>query len=294
MQFKCFDDSINIKSIDVESFQFGHKLLDHPALQLENLAQVIPALPKDRVMYSKGLLKMEDDFETTFRSKPKGHSIEQTIETIRTSNSYIMIRGPECAASFAELFRDLLHDVDALIQARKVGRQAIDPQLYLFIASPNSVTPFHIDRYSTFLLQFRGSKKVVVFPQWDERIVSPANLENYVARANTKLPWDAKNDEIGVAYDFHPGEAIHIPFAAGHHVVNGPSDVSISLSIIFNTDQSVLWLRALKANRIVRSVASPLGMNVKAVGKGQGSDGMKSKLWQAMELGRKVMGRDDH
>ena len=154
---QCFEDATAFDKFDREAFKFRHKLMNHPALSLENLARVIPALPKARVMYSMGKLENGDDFETTFRARPKGFSIEETIENIRVSNSYVMVAGPEVDASFAPLHRELIGDVETLMRRQGAGAQIVDPQLYLFIASPGSVTPFHIDRYSTFLMQFRGT-----------------------------------------------------------------------------------------------------------------------------------------
>src|SRR5690606_29372300 len=139
---------------------------------------VIPALPKDQVYYSKGLLDVDADFEGTYRDRPRDRTIEETIENIRVTDSYVMVRSPEAHQSFKALYQDLLCDVETLMRRRGVGKSAIGPQLYLFIASPNSITPFHLDRYSTFLMQFRGSKTVSIYPQWNERVVPNCKLED--------------------------------------------------------------------------------------------------------------------
>ncbi len=277
--FDCFSDALADVPIDQEPRKFGHTLMGHPALTLENLSRVIPALPRDSVMYSKSLLKNGDDFESTFRSRPEDRTIEETIESIRTSDSYIMVSSPEQDPTFAELYKQLIGDVETLMRECKAGSIAIDPKLFLFIASPNSVTPFHIDRYSTFLLQFRGSKKVCVSSPWDERVVSARDCEAYVARRNTRLPWSSDIDAISTTFDFSPGEALHIPFAAGHHVRNGGQDVSISMSIIFNTKQSVAWRDALNFNYRSRRLLSPLGLSPSPVGARPWRDAAKAKAW---------------
>jgi hypothetical protein len=240
------------------------------------------------VMYSKGLLQNGDDFEGTFKTKPADRTLEQTIEEIRVSNSYIMVRAPEAEASFAGLKRDLLADTESIIRARDLGRRAIDAELYLFIASPNSVTPFHIDRNSTFLMQFQGTKTVHVFPQWDERVVTAADAEAYMAYANTRLPWDEDIDALGTPFEFAPGEALHIPFVSGHHVRNGADDVSISMSIIFNTDQSVGWRNALAMNHKLRKMMAVVGAAPASVGESAWKDSVKAQL---EETWSKVRGR---
>jgi hypothetical protein len=275
----CFADDIQSELLDRQPFKFHHKLLGHPALSLDNLSRVLPTLPTEQVMYSKGLLDVNADFESTFRKKPHERTLAETIESIRTSDSYIMVRSPEADASFADLYQALRSEVGAMMTARGVGKLPIDAQLYLFIASPNSVTPFHIDRYSTFLMQFRGSKTVHVGEPWDDRLVSQPNREAYVVRQNTKLPWSPQSDSYSTPFEFSPGEALHIPFIAGHHVRNGPDDVSISMSIIFNTEESMRWRDALSFNHVLRKHLGRVGVSPSGVGQSAFKDQIKSSMW---------------
>ncbi len=275
----CFGEGVSAAKLDREPFKFSHKLMGHPALTLENLSRVIPALPKDQVMYSKRQLQNGDDFESTFRKRPEDQTIEETIENIRTSDSYIMVSSPQVDASFAPLYKELISDVESLMRERGLGNSALTPKLYLFIASPNSVTPFHIDRYSTFLMQFRGSKTVTVSQPWDDRVVSVKDTENYVSYVNTHLPWSPEKDAFATAFEFSPGEAIHIPFVSGHHVRNGADDVSISMSIIFNTEQSMAWRGALNFNQRARKVLNRVGISPAPVGHRPVSDTAKARFW---------------
>jgi len=286
-EWKCFENNLRVDLVDREAFKFNHRLLGHPTLTLENLARALPLLPEDQVMYSKGLLSNGDDFEGTFKSKPKDRSLQQTIEEIRATNSYIMVRAPEAEVSFAGLKQDLLEDTESIIRERRVGKRAVDAELYMFIASPNSVTPFHIDRNSTFLMQFRGTKTVHVFPQWDERVVTARDTEAYIAFANTKLPWSPNIDALCTPFTFSPGEALHIPFVSGHHVRNGADDVSITMSIIFNTDQSVAWRDALAFNHKLRKVLSLVGAQPSAIGTSRWRDGAKAQLQRVWEQRRR-------
>ncbi len=295
---QSFDNHDVLNQLDSAAFKFTHKLLGHPALSLENLARVLPALSAERVAYSKGLLKVGDDFEGTFKESTNGkerssdRGIEDVIENIRTSNSYIMVNRPEVDSSFAPLHRQLVEDVETLMRRLNVGDKAIDPQLFLFIASPNSITPFHIDRYSTFLMQFRGSKQVSVFPQWDDRAVSSAHREAYISYSNTKLPWNEEIDALGTTFEFTPGEALHIPFIAGHHVRNGSNDVSISMSIIFNTEQSMAWRRALRFNHSARRLLAPLSLTPAPIGTQPWRDNTKAKAWDTITKVRSLLKND--
>ena len=101
--------------------------------------------------------------------------------------------------------------------------------------------------------------------------------EAYAAYDNTKLPWSQERDAFGQRFDFSPGEGLHIPFIAGHYVQNGEDDVSISMSIIFNTPESQAQLEALQLNHRLRG----MGWSPSPVGQRDGRDRLKSFLWRA-------------
>lgn len=273
---KCFGDDVAHDLLDKSPFTCRHRLMGHPALTLANLGRVIPALPPGQVFYSSGRLQKSDDFDRAHVDHRNGLTIEATIENIRTSNSYIMVRSPETDPSFAELHRELVSDVAALMRTRGVGRDPIDAKLYLFIASPDSVTPFHIDRYSTFLMQFQGEKEVVVFPPWSDQVVTARECEAFMARSGERPPFRPESEAVATRFHFRPGEALHIPFVAGHHVRNGPSEVSISMSIIFNTDETRAQIRALLFNHRIRPVMGRLGMAPEPIGNSPAKDALKA------------------
>lgn len=288
---RCFANDIDLKSLDREPFKFRHKLLDHPALSLERLAEVIPALPSQHVKYSSGLLKNGDHFEEAYRTHRNGLSLQETIERIRTSDSYVMVREPEAHESFKDLHRELTADVQVLMKQAGISGQPINPRLYMFIASPGAFTPFHIDRNSTLLMQFRGSKEIAVLPAWDERVVKAGDREDYVGYAPQPLPWDPQADQLARKFSFTPGEALHIPFVAGHYVRNGTQDVSVSMSIIFNTPRTQALIHALGFNRRLRAPMARFGMSPAPVGKAFWRDSLKSGIVVAKMRVNRLLGR---
>jgi Cupin-like domain len=150
----------------------------------------------------------------------------------------------------------------------------------MFIASPNSVTPFHIDKYSTLLMQFKGSKTITVFPPLDKRVVTIDQCEDYVAHCTLRGPqWNPEAERYGTTFDFAPGEAIHIPCVARHHVRNGPQDVSISLPIIFKSAQTERMRKAMSFNRKMRPLLSPFGIVPALAGKSVVKDTVKAALF---------------
>lgn len=273
--YKHFVDGMNPSSLDKTPFVFKHNLTKHPALTLENLCKVLARLPKDQVMYSQGLNDLNINFDRAHIDNKSALTIEETIENIKNSDSYIMVRSLEKDPSFQELYKELIEDVNIVMRSKKVGKKAIEPKLYLFIASPNAFTPFHIDRYSTFLFQIRGSKEVAVFDQFNDKVVCPKIRANFADYGKTRPIWSEEIEPYAKKYNFKPEEALHIPFISGHYIKNGPEDVSISLSIIFRTDESQMWLDALSVNNRLRE---KLKLSVTNVGHNPSKDKIKAKM----------------
>lgn len=272
----CFADDVRPDLFDREPFMFKHRLLGHPSLKMSNLARMIPTLPDWQVHYSSGKLKRSDNFETAHRDHANGMSIEETIDTLKTSNSYIMIREPDRDGSFHPLYRELMKDVRGVLDAAGTTGQPNDPKMYLFISSPDSITPFHIDRYTNFLMQFQGSKQISVFPQWDPAVMNADVRESLVAYSGKRPLWRPEMDALATPYDFQPGDTLHIPFVAGHHVRNGPNEVSISLSLFFKTDDNLMLTDAMVFNDHLRR----LKLNPAGVGASRWRDAAKAGAWR--------------
>lgn len=271
--------------LDREPFVFSHRLTEHPALSLAHLAEVIPQLPPGQVFHSSGQLDTADDFDRAHEDHRPGHALEEALERLRAVDAYIMVRQPETHPAFGSLFKVLEAEVAAIARRAGLDGQLHDAMLYLFIASPNSVTPFHIDRYTTFLLQIRGSKDVVVYPAWDPRVASDEDVEHFFARTGRRPLWRPELEPLGRRFEFNPGQALHIPFAAGHHVRNGRDDISISMSIIFKTAESRRLMQALLFNHYVRRWLAPVGLRPRRVAMGVAGVTAKSGLWS---IGRRA------
>lgn len=280
--YQCFNTDIQPDSLDKAPFQFSHRLMGHPALELGNLATALPALG-ERVMYSKGLSNLGANLDRAHLDGQNGLSIEETIEQIRTTPSYIAVRGPEHHPSFQDLHRVMCEDIAKLMRTNGTGRLPENAEMWLFIASPGAITPLHFDRFSNFLLQFRGSKEVAVFEPWNDEVITATQYEAYTARNDRQMDWADEKDRFAHKFHFHPGQAIHIPFLGGHYVKNGPEDVSISMAIFYDTDQTRRFKQALFINDLIRRRAARFGWQPRAVNSAGSLDGFKSGLYPVVK-----------
>lgn len=246
---------------DRKPFRFTHELATHPALSLEALREVILSLPSDQVFASRADLKIDTDFDKAHVEHAIDRSLSATLASMETSNSYVMVRQPDSDPRLRpvlELFMEELSQAVNAIPRLPVGllpkkpRLFYDPMLYLFISSPNSVTPFHVDRYSTLLLQLRGSKDVMVWDRADRATVTTEELEFLFGRPYEKNPsYKGANGNKPPAFRLEPGQGLHIPFTAPHWVKNGP-EVSVSVSFIWQTGVSIREAAAHRFNYVAR------------------------------------------
>jgi len=286
---QCFEGLEPNLQLDREPFKVRHKLQDHPALSLVNLQKVIPRLPSEQVFFSSGSLNKADDFDRAHINQKSRFSLEESLEDLRRTNAYIMVRSPEVDASFKDLFAAMKSDVETVIKAQRLGDHAIDPMLFLFIASPQSITPFHIDRYSTLLLQLQGSKKVYLYPAWDERFCSAKTLEGFMAKSGVRPEYRPDMAPFARCFDFGPGEVLHIPFISPHHVENGQGAVSISLSIIFNTKESNLKTKALLMNQQLRRLSSVVPWQPRPIHSDPLTDALKGHAWRVASQVKRLL-----
>ncbi len=251
-----------------------HNLASHPLLEIDKLALLGEVLPAESVEYNRGDLPIGVD------GKPAGNglSIGDTIRNIETSNSWAVLKNIEQKHPFGNLLDELLAELRPIIEERTGA--ILRPQGFIFISSPNAVTPFHFDPEHNILMQLRGTKQMTVFRAGDPRFAPDRVHEAYHTGGPRELRWNAVFARQGIAFDLHPGEALYVPVMAPHFVRNGP-EVSISLSITWRSEWSFAEADARAFNALLRKV----GINPRAPQRWPASNAGKAT---AMRILRRV------
>ena len=227
--------------------KLDHDLISHPLLELETLAQLAEALPSSSTEYNRG------DLPIGVAHKPDTPTaaIGETIRQIDTSNSWAVLKNIEQEPQYQGLLHELLAEMRSTIEPA-TGRM-IAPQGFIFISSPDAVTPYHFDPEHNILLQLRGSKAVTIFPAGDARFAPDAVHEAYHTGGARELRWQDGFAEYGMRFDLEAGDALYVPVMAPHHVRNGPSH-SISLSITWRSEWSYAEADARAFNSLLRRI----------------------------------------
>ena len=210
-----------------------HTLIDDPIFSLEALAGLASRLPKSSVEYNAGDVPLDADPSAT---PSTGLSIDETIRRINECKSWMVLKNVEQDPPYKAALDRCLAEIDAATvnatgpMEKKLG--------FIFVTSPDSVTPFHLDPEHNILLHLRGVK---YFNLYDDKcgIVSDENHERYhVGAAHRNLRHQPAFDEYRTEHKLLPGDAIYVPIKAPHWVRTGP-EPSISFSITWRSRQSL-------------------------------------------------------
>lgn len=251
--------------------RLAHNLLAHPLLELEALAQLAEALPERSVEYNRG------DLPIGIEAKPgsTGLSIGETIRNIATSGSWAALKNIEQFPPYAALLAELLGELENVIVPATGA--VMKTQAFIFVSSPNSVTPYHFDPEHNILLQLRGSKEMTVFPAGDARFAPDCVHEAYHTGGARELRWADSHADGGTTIAVKPGEAIYVPVMAPHWVKNGPES-SISLSITWRSEWSFAEADARAFNKLLRR----FGLDPAPPGRWPSRNTAKAYAWRAL------------
>ncbi|MFC4593051.1 cupin-like domain-containing protein [Sphingobium tyrosinilyticum] len=236
-----------------EAAKLSHGLAGHPLLSIEALAGLAERMPAASVEYNLGKLPLGVRPEDT---PSNGLSLGETIRTIETNGSWAVLKNVERDAAYGALLNAALAELAPLVEARTGAM--LNREAFIFLSSPGSVTPFHMDPEHNILLQIRGEKVMTVFPAGDEELVPALQSEAFHAGGHRNLVWRENFHGRGMAVKLLPGDAIHVPVKAPHFVENG-TGVSVSLSVTWRSERSVAESELHGLNALMRRRGLPTG-----------------------------------
>jgi Cupin-like domain len=264
-------------------FKIRHRLADHALFTLPRLIELAHRLPGESVEYNAGNLPLSQDPQLTPRT---GLSVAETIRRIEECCSWMVLKNVEDDPAYRELLDQCLDQISFHSEPLVPGMYR--REAYIFISSPDSVTPYHIDNEYNFLLQIRGRKTLSVFDPCDRTVLSDQELERYYSGAHRNLVFENEYQARATMFDLIPGIGLHVPLTAPHWVRNGP-EVSVSFSITFRTPASEFRDMAYRVNAKLRR----LGLQPVPPGQTAWRDVTKIGAYRAWRRTRRWFGKGD-
>jgi hypothetical protein len=281
---KAFEDTSIFETLYPEKpGMVMHGLANHPMFTLDALVELAERMQAKDVEYNRGDLPLGIAFDDV---PANGLSIADTISGIEENGSWMVLKFVEQDAEYRDLLAGTLAELDVAIRA-KTGAM-LKQEAFIFISSPNSVTPLHFDPEHNILLQLRGTKAMTIFPADDEEIAPPDAHEHfYLGAGHRNLPWDDRYAPRGQRFDLAAGDGIYVPLMAPHWVQNGP-DVSVSFSITWRSTFSYSEAEARGMNAILRRT----GLTPASPKRYPARNLAKSTAFRAVRKAKHILGRD--
>jgi hypothetical protein len=276
---RLFQLSGSFESARARSFR--HALAGHPLLRLESLAQLAIRQPHE-VRFQSGRVPIGTNMQTAPQQYATGLSLRETVEHLDTSGSFVQINRVESDSQYAPLVDEVL---DAASRELSPADGAMAARFCsVFLSSPGSITPFHLDHEQNFLCQIRGSKVLRVWDPRDRSVVPEETLESFHAEYSWR---DVRYcDEFlprAQEYRLRSGDGVYMPMGAPHAVENG-AEVSITVSFLFNTVAAQREARAHIWNHRLRR----MGIAPAPVGRSPARDRLKAGVCAAVVRARSL------
>lgn len=267
----------------VRPFMVRHHLTKHALFNLPRILELARRLPERSVEYNAGDVPLTLDPSHTPRT---GLSVEKTIRRISECQSWMVLKNIEQDPAYANLLDECLAQVHGLSAHLTPGMR--DREAFIFLSSPGSLTPYHMDPEQNFLLQIRGEKTIHVFDPADRTVLSQQEIERFCSGAHRNLVFREEYQNRAEEFVLTPGRGVHVPVLAPHWVRNGP-EVSISFSITFQTNLSLRNRHVHAFNAGLRR----LGLAPAPAGRSALADRIKQFAFRAKDRTARVFQRAD-
>lgn len=224
----AFDDAFPGRSVE-----FIHDLHHDDRLTLAAVADLADRLPRRSVIADTAAQPL-----LVPQGGPPRGALERPGDVIRdlsNANAWLTLLNVEHDPGMAELMNTQLDQLESSMIARQGKRGKMRRRVaFVFVSSPNSVTPVHFDIEHSLLMQVSGCKTVSI-GRWENDAARRHEFDRY---------WDGSHGRIEsvppevATYTATPGRAVYIPPGTPHWVHNGP-DISLSVTLTYFTAATV-------------------------------------------------------
>ena len=223
-----FDDAFPRQAVG-----FSHELQLDDRLTLASVADLADRLPRRSVIADTAAQPL-----LVPQGGPPRGALERVGDVIRdldNANAWLTLLNVESDPGMADLMNTQLGTLESGMIATQGKRGKMHKRVaFIFVSSPNSVTPVHFDIEHSLLMQVSGSKTVSI-GRWQDGAARRHEIDRY---------WDGSHGRIetlppeAATFNMTPGKAVYIPPGTPHWVHNGPA-ISLSVTLTYFTAATV-------------------------------------------------------
>jgi hypothetical protein len=246
-----------------------HQLADHPLMTTQSLAELALRMDPEHVRFHDGERRLETRMGTMLQIDPSRQQLRAAFDNLHKASAFVQILNVRTDPAYRALVDDLLYELLPFLPDS--DRNLLNRDAAAFLASPGSVTPFHLDHEQNFLCHIRGAKTFHVWDHRDRQVVGERALEAFYREGKLR---DTEYHPGMLArahtYELAAGDCIYMPMGSPHAVSTG-SEITVTFSVLLNTLTSFETVEAYRANHVMRS----LGMLPTPVGDSPVRDSLK-------------------
>ena len=219
------------RDFPLKPFAIRHRLAGHPLLTLPRIAQLASDLPRDLIEYNSGKVAISQDPDAI---PQVDLDPVEVVNRIETAGAWMVLKRVENSREYRRLLEDALVSVarargfNSLLDA---GFEQVEG--FIFVSSPNSTTPFHLDSEDNFFVHIHGEKFFTIFDNTDRSIVDDDGIERSMTK-HRNLKYDERFAQRGKEFHLFAGDGCYVPYQWPHWVRTADS-YSISMAITWKT-----------------------------------------------------------
>lgn len=225
-----------------------HSLNQDGMFSDENLAIILDEHPDDHLTIST----MGDDpgVFAWIEGDRNGVSGAEIIRLVREGKLWLNLRRVlEFQSSIAKAVNEMYDE----LESKSLGFQARDRTANLLLSSSKAMVHYHVDMPVNMLWHIRGSKRVWVYPHFDNRFAAESVLEKVCAGVLSEdIPYDSSFDPYALVFDVQPGQLITWPQLTPHRVQN-LDGMCVSLSTEHKNTRAKRRINVYEANHWLRT-----------------------------------------
>ena len=231
-------------------------------------------LPRDLIEYNSGKVAISQDPDAipSVDLDPvevvKKHRNRRRLDGAQARREFARISG--AAGGHAAVGRPRAR----LQQPADAGFEQVEG--FLFVSSPNSTTPFHLDSEDNFFVHIHGEKFFTIFDNTDRTIVSDDEIERSMTK-HRNLKYDESFAPRATEFHLFAGDGCYVPYQWPHWVRTSGS-FSISMAITWKTRE----VRRLNDLHFFNSMLRGIGLPQQPPGKQPMLDALKLAFYRTV------------
>src|ERR1051325_5624857 len=152
-----------------------HQLVAHPLMTMQGLSELALRIDPRYVRFHDGERSVGTHMGSLLQIDPTRQNLRHALDNLHRKKTFVQILNVRSDPAYRAVIDEVLDDVAAVLPPR--DRSLLHRDAAAFLASPGSVTPFHLDHEQNFLCHIYGPKTFHVWDHRDRATVTERALE---------------------------------------------------------------------------------------------------------------------